>query len=433
MNYDIIKLLNLEQFNIKIKSLETIKKDNKIYCYITLDRTNTKCPLCNNDEIIVHDYVSKKIVHSISNNNKCYIIYRARRYKCKCCNSTFYEHNPFAKKYNQCSTYTVFKVLDELKSHTKTFTDVAKDLFISTQEVINIFDDYVDYHRSILPEAICFDEVYRSKRMDYKYAFVMLDFFKSKIIDIYPTRHKYQLSSYISNIPKIERDSVKYIIIDMWDTYRDLADIYFKNAKIAVDSFHVIKHLNEAMISVRLRVMRKYDKNTKSLQANDIYYYMLKKFHYFFVKNYENIYNGPIEIRKMRTHWTKDEIRKYLLSIDEDLAYAYYLKEEYREFSKNAEYETCDEEFEELIEKFRNSHIYEYREFGKILANWKQAIKNSFIRVNGKRLSNGPIEGANSRIKTIIKASNGIKNFSRFRNRVIYGINKDVPTKYIGK
>lgn len=48
-------------------------------------------------------------------------------------------------------------------------------------------------------------------------------------------------------------------------------------------------------------------------------------------------------------------------------------------------------------------------------------------------LSNGPIEGANSRIKTIIKASNGIKNFSRFRNRVIYGINKDVPTKYIGK
>ncbi len=41
--------------------------------------------------------------------------------------------------------------------------------------------------------------------------------------------------------------------------------------------------------------------------------------------------------------------------------------------------------------------------FGRLLRNWKQEIKNSFIRINGKRLSNAPIEGVNSRIKTIIK------------------------------
>ena len=324
-------------------------------------------------------------------------------------------------------------MLDELRSHTKTFTDVANDLFLSTQEVINIFDTYVDFKRPILPSVICFDEVYTSKKMYNKYAFVMVDFFKSQILEIYPSRHKFKLVSYLASIPQIERDNVKYIIIDMWDSYRDLADIYFKNAKIAVDSFHVIKHLNEAMISVRLRIMRKYDKRTKSLQSNDIYYYMLKKFHYFFVKNYENIYSGPIEIRKMRTHWTKDEIRHYLLSIDQDLSDAYYLKEEYRAFSRSADYETSDEEFNELIEKFLNSHLPEFRDFGKLLVNWKQEIKNSFIRIDRKRLSNGPIEGVNSRIKTIMKSSNGIRNFYRFRNRVIFGINKNVPIKNINK
>ena len=56
-------------------------------------------------------------------------------------------------------------------------------------------------------------------------------------------------------------------------------------------------------------------------------------------------------------------------------------------------------------------------------------IGSSFIKVNGKRLSNGPMEGINSRIKTMMKSANGFRNFNRFRNRVIYSINKNVPIK----
>jgi transposase len=39
------------------------------------------------------------------------------------------------------------------------------------------------------------------------------------------------------------------------------------------------------------------------------------------------------------------------------------------------------------------------------------------------------MEGINSRIKTIMKSANGYRNFNRFRNRVIYSINKNVPIK----
>ena len=206
-----------------------------------------------------------------------------------------------------------------------------------------------------------------------------------------------------------------------------------KNAKIAVDSFHVIEHLNDAIKSIRLRIMNKFNKKTKSLHANDMYYYMLKKFHYFFVKDFNSIYNGKIRINKLKTKWDKHEIRKYLLSIDDDLKYAYILKERYREFNLTASYDNCDEELNDLIEEFRNSHLEEYRLFGKLLNRWKEYIKNSFIRVNGRRLSNGPMEGINSRIKTILKSANGIKMFFRLRNRIIYSINKDVPIKSFNK
>ena len=215
----------------------------------------------------------------------------------------------------------------------------------------------------------------------------------------------------------------------MWDTYKDLASIRFKNAKIAVDSFHVIKHLNDAMISIRIKIMQKYNKKTSSLEANDMYYYMLKKFHYFFIKDFNNIYSGKIKVNKIKTKWDKYEIRKYLLSIDEDLKYAYDLKERYREFNLTASYDNCDEELKSLIEEFRNSHLEEFREFGKLLKRWEKYIKNSFIRINKKRLSNGPMEGINSRIKTILKSANGIRRFYRLRNRIMYSINKNIPIK----
>ena len=431
MNNDIIKLLELECFRPNIKSINVTKENNTIFCYVTLNRSTSFCPFCGGVNLSIKEYRIRKIKHSVINRSSCYLIYRARRYKCKYCNSTFYEKNPFSNRYDKCSTYTILKILLELKDHTKTFTSVARDLFLSPTAVIKIFDDCVDYNRTRLPEIICFDEVYTSKKLYNKYAFIMADFFKSKIIEVYSSRRKDKLTQNFSVIPKEERDNVKYIIIDMWESYKDLAKIYFKNAKIAVDSFHVIQHLNNAMIAIRLKIMRKFDKRSKSLLANDEYYYMLRKFHYFFVKDYGKIYDGLIEIRKFRTKWTKDFIRKYLLSIDEDLTYAYYLKEEYREFSLTANYETCDDEFESLIDKFTNSHLEEFREFGKLLIHWKENIKNSFIRINNKRLSNGPIEGINSKVKTMMKEANGFINFSRFRNRVIYSINKDVPFKNI--
>lgn len=215
----------------------------------------------------------------------------------------------------------------------------------------------------------------------------------------------------------------------MWETYRDLVRIYFSNALVAVDSFHVIKNLNASMKMIRIKTMRKYDKRTNKLVDNDMYYYMLKKFHYFFTKNFDNIYDGKISVPKIHTKWTKHEIRSYLFSIDPSLKEAYILKEQYREFNLVCYLETFDEEFDALLDKFYNSRFPEFVQFGGLLSRWRNEIKNSFIHYKGKRLSNGPIESANSRIKTIYKSANGYVNFNRFRNKIMYSLNKDVSIK----
>jgi transposase len=192
---------------------------------------------------------------------------------------------------------------------------------------------------------------------------------------------------------------------------------------------------------IRLKVMRKYDKGHSKLENAEMYYYMLKKFHYFFNKNFDDI-PDLLKVHKVNTTWDKYEIRRYLLSIDPDLAYAYNLKQEYQEFNFTANHETCDKELNKLINDFRSSHLKEFQEFGKLLYHWRTEIKNSFIRVNvrikdkkgnyiiiKKRLSNGPMEGCNSRIKCLIKNANGYKNFDRFRKRVFFSLNKNTPIK----
>ena len=50
----------------------------------------------------------------------------------------------------------------------------------------------------------------------------------------------------------------------MWETYRDVSKIMFPNAKIAVDSFHVMQNVNRAMNKVRCSIMAKYNESAIS-------------------------------------------------------------------------------------------------------------------------------------------------------------------------
>ena len=79
--------------------------------------------------------------------------------------------------------------------------------------------------------------------------------------------------------------------------------------------------------------------------------------------------------------------------------------------------------FDTLIESFLFSEIKEMVEAGKTLRNWREEIFNSFIWIDGRRISNGCIEGKNNYIKKILSNANGMKNFDRARNRIMYSQN----------
>lgn len=57
----------------------------------------------------------------------------------------------------------------------------------------------------------------------------------------------------------------------------------------------------------------------------------------------------------------------------------------------------------------------------------KMKLKIHSLNTIVKDYQMGPIEGANSKIKTILKSGNGYSNFNRLINRNMFTLNKTIP------
>lgn len=55
-----------------------------------------------------------------------------------------------------------------------------------------------------------------------------------------------------------ERNIIRYVSMGMYENYRDMIDIYFPNALFYIDSFHVIKTINDSLNKIRCKVMNGY-------------------------------------------------------------------------------------------------------------------------------------------------------------------------------
>ena len=279
-----------------------------------------------------------------------------------------------------------------------------------------------------MPTCLCIDEVYAIKYKQRVYACVLVDMLSNQIYDLLPTRKKSDLANYFSNIDIVERNKVQYVCIDMWEPYKQLALVYFPKAKICVDSFHVIQLINCAFTNIRLRVMKRCDRDSEDYLLLKHYSWLLFKnsskidrSKYIFLKRYFYCFDGR--------YVHPDLIINKLLSLSNDLSIAYSIKEEYAYWNKFATSENACKHVQGIIDQLLIADIPELTKVARTLKHWNKEIIDSFDRFQGRRISNGPVESVNSRIKIIKQNGNGYANFDRFRARVLYSLNKNSSIK----
>ncbi len=143
----------------------------------------------------------------------------------------------------------------------------------------------------------------------------------------------------ICNINKNEFNNVKYVSIDMNTTYRDFAYHHFKNCIVMVDSFHVVKNINEALKNLRIHVMYKQDKDS-------VNYYLLKHWNHLLMKRKGDIEdNIPQYNKKIGYAINKPQILELMLKIDPILKQAYKWKEDYLNFNEDYTFDNASQKY----------------------------------------------------------------------------------------
>jgi transposase len=441
----ITDLLDLEDTDIIISDVQ-IQGQTKTLTLETLPSIRF-CPNCG---FRMHSRGIKKrtINHPILQDNYSLIlVLKQRRWRCTNpeCRYDECESFKFVNKRRRTTNATDMMIVVAYKDLMESSVSIAKKFHVSDTYAHGVFDRYVKLERLPLTDVISVDEVYIDMDEYCKYALIIQDFHTGDPIDLLRSRRTNVTEPYFTSIPREERCAVKYLISDMYNQYIDYVDKYFPNAVPVVDSFHVIQWIVHKIDLHIRQLLKKYKQRDKEREdrlsaerhepvklpiSDEVY--LLQKYRWLILANQSNItyhHDPRIEPHFHRLMNTFD-VENSLFRLDPNLREFRDLKEKYLLFNhrNDGNPQSARSELQELIKEYKNSRHAMFREFADLLVRYQEPIINSFIMVekigNGNiydsRLSNGPIESINRKVKDLTRLGRGFRNFEHFRNRFLY-------------
>lgn len=450
---DILQLLDLGDENIKIVDVN-IDGDVKA---ITVEKRLEEhfCPMCG-FKMHSRGIKTRTARHQILQDGyKLVLKVKQRRWRCSNleCNYDISDSFSFVDKSKQTTNTTELMVLDALLDLDNTFSSVGRKFNLTAAQIINIFEKHVKMKRLPLTEAVSIDEVYLDMDPQCKYVLVIQDFRTGDAIDLVKSRQNKDTEPYFASIPLEERNSVKYLISDMYNPYISYVDKYFPHAISIVDSFHVMQWVIRKIDTFIRSLLRQYkerdrlEAETKAARSHssEIHVhvsdevYLLENHKWVILKNEDSIdFSSPARWNPHYRYYIDSyQIESRFLAIHNDFSKIRDLKELYVQFnSRNAGNPLqAATELDELIEIYANSRLEIFEEFSQTLMRYRQSIINSFILeeriIKGEtrlsRLSNGPMESLNRKAKDLKRICRGFTNFEHLRNRFLFTTRK-TPT-----
>ncbi|MEB6775646.1 ISL3 family transposase [Escherichia coli] len=262
---------------------------------------------------------------------------------------------------------------------------------------VNRLFSYIAPSAVKLPEVLSIDE-FKGNTDAGKYQCIITDPKNHTVLDILPGREAHQLSSYFSSFSKEDRKNVKVVVIDMWRPYLDMAQAYFKNALVVIDRFHYIRQVFWAFDKIRREEQHRFSKERRRYfkRSKSLLWARFSKL------NEEN--QLAVEI---------------MLQSSERLRTAYLLKEKFIEFIDSPTLDEAKQKLNAWYLYVAAANLPEFDYCFRTISRWQDGILNSF-RVP---YSNGYTEGVNNKIKVLKRNAFGVRNYSRFRARILYMMN----------
>lgn len=388
MNDNTTKLLGLEDVIVK----NVYETEDGCHIELELPRRIHRCPCCAVETDAIHDYRLQIVKDLPVHGRKTYLHLRKRRYACPTCGKRFFEENSFLPRYHRVTSRMVASILNGFRTLVSA-TEIARQNNISSSTALRYFD-LVDYRCKSLPEVLSLDE-FKGNAGGERFQTIVTDAKRRKILDILPNRKSSDLIRYFMQFPRKERLKVKVVVMDMSSLFRGVAGVCFPNAVIVADRYHVIRQAVWAMENVRKRVQkglspewRRYFKRSR---------YLLNK-------------------SKMKLTDEELDRLRVILGVSRDLEYAYALKNDFIALMHAPDSETGRELIANWVYLAEKAGLAEFKDCTRAIHNWSDEILASLDHT----YSNGFTEGCNNKTKVLKRVCFGVRNFRRFRNRILH-------------
>ena len=375
--------------DVIVKNVASNEKE--LHISLELVRRDHICPVCGAKTGRIHDYREQIVRDSQAFGKDVYLHLNKRRYVCTECGKRFYEENSFLPKYYHVTQRLIVNVISSFREMVSA-THIARENNVSVTTALRYFD-LVNYGLARLPEVLSIDE-FKGNAGGEKFQCILTDAETRSVLDVLPSRKAAELIRYFLKFPRKQRMKVRYVVMDMSSLFRGVANVCFPNAAIVSDKYHVVRQAGWALENVR---------KAEQKRLSDDWRRYCKRSRYLLLKDPQKL--KPEEKEKLLI----------ILGLSSRIQHAYELKNELIEIMRSNGSKEDKKKLADWIYLAENSNLPEFNACAKALHNWSDSI---LIALNCG-YSNGFTEGCNNKTKVIKRVCFGVRNFSRFRNRIL--------------
>lgn len=383
------ELLNLPNLCVE----EVVKEPNMLKIYCKSKNTQSNCPNCGSQCTRIHQYSSTTIRDLSIADRRVYLILQKPQFQCEDCGRYFLERLSWVEdgaSYTNRQAKWMFNWSIKLP-----FTEVAAQIDLSAKTVERSFYATIEKaqknsNKWLKVKHLGIDELALRKGKK-SYVCVLTNLETGEVIDLLPERSKAYLSEYFGELKKEIREQVEQISFDMWDAYQQIATIYFPKARQVVDRFHVVKQLNDEANKTVIREARQAKPSEKDL----------KHLRWSFFKQEKNL--SEEEQIKLQSAF----------ALFPSLKKAHELREQFHFAMESSQ--TPSELSSKLDDWAETSKAQGFfAKFTATLKRWQDKIAN-FAQT---QLTNATTEGINNKLRSVLRFTFGMSNFSNFKRRV---------------
>lgn len=279
-----------------------------------------------------------------------------------------------------------------------TIRDVAAHLGVSWDVIKEIQKRHLQKHfsRPKLGQVrqIAIDEIAIGR--GHRYLTIVLDLESGAVLYVGDGKGADALKPFWKRL-RCSGATIEAVAIDMSPAYIQAVGESLPEAVIVFDHFHIIKLFNEKLSDLRREL---YREATDKLQKQ-----VLKGTRWLLLKNPEHLDKTRREPKRLRE----------ALKLNETLATAYYLKEDLRQLWDQPDKASAAVFLDIWIFEAEWSGVRILTKFAKTLA----AHRSGILAWYDFRISTGPLEGTNNKIKTMKRQAYGFRDLEFLKLKIL--------------